>query len=1423
MDDNVIRVRITLDTDELAKGRKRAEVEIGGVGNASAKAAKESKTAFAEIGVQINATAKNARTTFAQLFGADFFAHLARDIARNFVQALNTYMTEALKQAGALRQAVANVLTIKPEIDTSQVFKALNEMSTRVPQTAEQLGKALYNVFSSTEISQRDALMLVEQFAKGATGAATDAETFGTAVIGVMNAYKLEVQDAQHIQDVFFNTVKLGVVTGQQLATSLGPVTQAAKNAGVNFDQLGGFIAGVTKEGGSADQNINNLANTLQKLPVAETRKGFKALGVEIVDTNTGSFKPLIRILEESKERLDKLPPAIKAARIQDIFPDAQARTGFQTLLSQLDFIKAAVDGNVQSAGAAEGAYKTMANTYATAATLQENASRSLQTAIGDLIIQNPYYVKSMEIVTAQFNDYRDAVNEADSDTAKFANDTVRAFSEVKARAVPWATFFIGFVTLLVQGIAGGIATVIALVAVTVETAMNGVVDAVKTGVNLAIDGINKVLEVARAVKIPFLGDVAAFGRFETGPQAGARTEGSAALANVMKFWRQDFGGTVRSVEGAMRADEGITGQFAEVDRGVRSNRQSLRDEREGRVMPWSQPGQLSTGSRSEQAAMVAGAVKDGMNASEVGKLMAAEAAKEGGAKKKVTERIGALTPQDKANAEEFFRNTLGKELPIMFGMGPTHKREGYKHHVGAMDIQVHPDSPEGQLAIKYLESQGIRHVDFRGPVKDARGKTISTNAHIHAGPSNMAQLRGKGIAGPGVDVSEFLEAKAQQRLTEIIKAQKDLPITDDSVGFPRLAVSTERKLTSGEERRVEIDKTSKAAREEFYNRQKDFEQELMDIRGAALLERKNRELDYIATATKAEEDLAQLQIENANGATVANRQLASVQQERLGIERQITDLADEYQTMGVNADLRQQAAVLAELVAIRRADVDALTDQARAQVRIADQGVFHRDQARAQILDHIASARSVTETFAEAYTNTMDRIADGLTGLFGRATKGLGAFGDVINNIASSVIKLAVNKIFMRLLGLDTGGGGGLFGGGGGVAGGTSGGGIAQAFGAAAGVGGGGSLIEGLLGGAFSGGFGGSAFTPSGQTLSGQAGQAATIRSIIGGVSGAPQASGGLGGLGALFGGGGLSGIGAALGPLAPFLGASLGASRGGILGGAGGLILGGSLGAGLLGAGGIGSIFGSLGIGSGAAYGGSAAALGGTAFALLTNPFTIAAGVGLLVGGILLSKNKEKRKNEEIRNTLMIESLAALEEILHKVQANPSQAGSALAAALQVRAKYMEVAGGLSDKKTRGIAEKDVSRLDAVIGRIKVAITGAGEATARDKLLEPEFHNSGVVPGPYGREVRVRALAGEIYVAPRHQTPDVINSLAAAGVGGLRGSGAGGDVYVRMQVKLGVGRRDATSILSIAAASDDGRRVIVDSLGVAELEGEL
>jgi TP901 family phage tail tape measure protein len=361
--------------DELDRADlSHAQAALANVGGASGlRQLQEQVRAVREIGDSVQQAGQKIRSV-----GNDFTTYVTLPIVAG--------AAAAVKAAADVEQAVANISTIKPEINTSEVTKALNDLSTRVPQTAQQLGDGLYNIFSSITVTQAEGIALLEKFAKGATAAVTDTNTFGTAVLGVLNAYKLSVADADHVSDVFFNTVAAGVVTGAELASSLGPVTAAAKAAGVSFDQLGALIVGVTKEGGDAAQNINNLNNFLIKLTDTSAQKALNGLGVATADAN-GNFRSTIDVLTDLKAKLDPLSESARAAALDKIFPDAQAKQGAQTLLSQLDAVKDALRVNETTSGAAAQAYAKVSATASVQFTLLKNVAVAALATIGAAIL----------------------------------------------------------------------------------------------------------------------------------------------------------------------------------------------------------------------------------------------------------------------------------------------------------------------------------------------------------------------------------------------------------------------------------------------------------------------------------------------------------------------------------------------------------------------------------------------------------------------------------------------------------------------------------------------------------------------------------------------------------------------------------------------------------------------------------------------------------------------------------------------------------------------------------------------------------------------------------------------------------------------------------------------------------------------------
>ncbi len=78
---------------------------------------------------------------------------------------------------------------------------------------------------------------------------------------------------------------------------------------------------------------------------------------------------------------------------------------------------------------------------------------------------------------------------------------------------------------------------------------------------------------------------------------------------------------------------------------------------------------------------------------------------------------------------QRFFSDSFHKELPIaVFGQGAIHDRWRLDHR-NAMDVSLHPDGPEGQALMNFLEKSGIPFSAFRSAIPGT-----ATGPHIHIG-----------------------------------------------------------------------------------------------------------------------------------------------------------------------------------------------------------------------------------------------------------------------------------------------------------------------------------------------------------------------------------------------------------------------------------------------------------------------------------------------------------------------------------------------------------------------------------------------------------------------------------------------------------------------------------------------------------------
>ena len=151
----------------------------------------------------------------------------------------------------------------------------------RITQGPNALATSLYDVVSSG-YSGKKALDLVKEGAYGATAGQTSAAVSTKALTAVLNSHVQGIRTARQASDVLFRTVDLGVLTYEQLGSSIGKVLPTAAAAGVSLQEIGAAVSVMTRNGISGSESITSLNNLILHVakPSKSSAEAMKELGI---------------------------------------------------------------------------------------------------------------------------------------------------------------------------------------------------------------------------------------------------------------------------------------------------------------------------------------------------------------------------------------------------------------------------------------------------------------------------------------------------------------------------------------------------------------------------------------------------------------------------------------------------------------------------------------------------------------------------------------------------------------------------------------------------------------------------------------------------------------------------------------------------------------------------------------------------------------------------------------------------------------------------------------------------------------------------------------------------------------------------------------------------------------------------------------
>lgn len=223
----------------------------------------------------------------------------------------------AVKLSADFEKAMRNVNSIAqlPEKQFKKLNSQVLDLAGKTAQAPQTLAEGLYDLVSSG-FDAKESIDILEKSARAATAGLTDTATSTKVVASVLNAYRQPAAKAGKVSDILFRTVDRGVITFEELASTLGQTTPLAAQLKVPLEEVGAAIATMTKQGLSGAEANTRLRGILVQMvkPTEGLNAAFKELNVESGEDlikQTGSIQKalvaLIGTTDGSKEAVGEM------------------------------------------------------------------------------------------------------------------------------------------------------------------------------------------------------------------------------------------------------------------------------------------------------------------------------------------------------------------------------------------------------------------------------------------------------------------------------------------------------------------------------------------------------------------------------------------------------------------------------------------------------------------------------------------------------------------------------------------------------------------------------------------------------------------------------------------------------------------------------------------------------------------------------------------------------------------------------------------------------------------------------------------------------------------------------------------------------------------------------------------------------------
>lgn len=209
--------------------------------------------------------------------------------------------------------------------DTVQAFeKDVLRLSGETAQAPKELADAMFFI-TSAGLRGATAVEALEASAKAAAVGMGDAQVVADAVTNAINGYGSANITAAEATDILAKTVEQGKASAEDLAPQFGRLIPMAAELGIEFGQVGGGLAFLTRASGNASQSTSSLRGILRTLikPSQQARETLSDVGLSIEDLRVAAGEDMLGALMKMRATLEA-----NGEEMSKVFEDSEALAG---------------------------------------------------------------------------------------------------------------------------------------------------------------------------------------------------------------------------------------------------------------------------------------------------------------------------------------------------------------------------------------------------------------------------------------------------------------------------------------------------------------------------------------------------------------------------------------------------------------------------------------------------------------------------------------------------------------------------------------------------------------------------------------------------------------------------------------------------------------------------------------------------------------------------------------------------------------------------------------------------------------------------------------------------------------------------------------------------------------------------------------